>query len=32
MVTGNSKEMGYEDVHRIDVGHDQIWKWVLQTQ
>jgi hypothetical protein len=21
----------YEDVHWINVTHDQIWKWVLQT-
>jgi len=32
VVTGNFKEMGYEAVHWIRVAHDQIWKWILQTQ
>jgi len=32
VVTGNFKEMYYEGVHLIGVGHDQIQKWILQTR
>jgi len=32
VVTGNCKEMGYEDVHWIHVAHDRIQKWVLQMR